>query len=267
MRSLLRKKRKKLAEANSISEYLKYAFGEVVLVVIGILIALSINNWNNSRIKNNRLESIAMQVVHDLESDTAQVRQIIDAFEPLEDTFLQIIGDSLSLEQLKECSSCGSLVAVIFPFTANDAGYNLLKNLDSELHTKKDSLVMLTKQFYGQFKPFIEVVDKMIQEVTKSNFNDWKNRETWFAEWIIGEADERFYGYMKTQDYRNRVAQSYLLHYQNNLPMLESYSKQAKELANGWREELGMEINKDEETETKELETKELNPSGPAPEE
>jgi len=72
MQSFLRKKRKKLAEANSILEYLKYAFGEVILVVIGILIALSINNWNINRIKTNRLESIAVQIVNDLEADTAQ---------------------------------------------------------------------------------------------------------------------------------------------------------------------------------------------------
>ena len=33
--------------------YLKYAIGEIVLVVIGILIALSINNWNEEESKIN----------------------------------------------------------------------------------------------------------------------------------------------------------------------------------------------------------------------
>jgi hypothetical protein len=33
-------------EKNKTGKYLKYAIGEVVLVVVGILIALSINNWN-----------------------------------------------------------------------------------------------------------------------------------------------------------------------------------------------------------------------------
>jgi hypothetical protein len=36
-------------EKNKTGKYLKYAFGEIVLVVIGILIALSINNWNEER--------------------------------------------------------------------------------------------------------------------------------------------------------------------------------------------------------------------------
>ncbi len=36
-------------ETGKTSKYLKYAIGEIILVVIGILIALSINNWNESR--------------------------------------------------------------------------------------------------------------------------------------------------------------------------------------------------------------------------
>ncbi|MFC3881537.1 DUF6090 family protein [Algoriphagus namhaensis] len=39
------------------SKYLKYAFGEIVLVVIGILIALSINNWNEDR----KADRVAME--------------------------------------------------------------------------------------------------------------------------------------------------------------------------------------------------------------
>jgi hypothetical protein len=36
-------------EQNKTSRYFKYAIGEIILVVIGILIALQINNWNESR--------------------------------------------------------------------------------------------------------------------------------------------------------------------------------------------------------------------------
>ena len=40
-------------EKNKTGKYLKYAVGEIVLVVIGILIALSINNWNNNKTNSN----------------------------------------------------------------------------------------------------------------------------------------------------------------------------------------------------------------------
>jgi len=44
-----RKIRKKMADDNKPMKYMRYAIGEIVLVVIGILIALQINNWNEER--------------------------------------------------------------------------------------------------------------------------------------------------------------------------------------------------------------------------
>ena len=40
---------------NKLSKYLIYAVGEIILVVIGILIALQVNNWNENR-KNDKVE-------------------------------------------------------------------------------------------------------------------------------------------------------------------------------------------------------------------
>lgn len=55
MINFFRRIRKQLADENKPIKYLRYAIGEIVLVVIGILIALSINNWNNDRV-NRQLE-------------------------------------------------------------------------------------------------------------------------------------------------------------------------------------------------------------------
>ncbi len=46
MIKLFRKIRYELMKKNKTSKYLKYVLGEIVLVVLGILIALQINNWN-----------------------------------------------------------------------------------------------------------------------------------------------------------------------------------------------------------------------------
>lgn len=50
MINFLRKKRRKLADQNSFITYSRYAIGEIILVVIGILIALQINSWNQERL-------------------------------------------------------------------------------------------------------------------------------------------------------------------------------------------------------------------------
>ncbi len=54
MISFFRKTRRWLLQRNKFSKYLLYAVGEVILIVIGILIALGINNWNQRKIIEER---------------------------------------------------------------------------------------------------------------------------------------------------------------------------------------------------------------------
>lgn len=64
-------------EKNKTSRYLKYAIGEIILVVIGILIALSINTWNENQ-KNNRDAQFQLSKLKDnLNSDKAQLKLLI----------------------------------------------------------------------------------------------------------------------------------------------------------------------------------------------
>ena len=51
MIKFFRKIRQQLLTENKFSKYMIYAIGEIILVVIGILIALGINNWNENRKK------------------------------------------------------------------------------------------------------------------------------------------------------------------------------------------------------------------------
>ena len=63
MINFFRKKRKKMADDNKVLKYTRYAIGEIVLVVIGILIALQINTWNQQR-KAAYKENILLSELH-----------------------------------------------------------------------------------------------------------------------------------------------------------------------------------------------------------
>ena len=52
-----------------LNRYLIYAIGEILLVVIGILIALQINNWNTNRILKNEMESTYRKLIFDMKND------------------------------------------------------------------------------------------------------------------------------------------------------------------------------------------------------
>ena len=62
MIKFFRKIRQELLTENKIGQYLKYAIGEILLVVIGILIALQINNWNEAR-KSRIVETVLLKTI------------------------------------------------------------------------------------------------------------------------------------------------------------------------------------------------------------
>ena len=87
MIKLFRNIRKNLLAEGKSSRYLKYAIGEIILVVIGILIALQINNWNEHR-KLKQIEiKLVQQLLEDAKADSIffESRQL---FQKKRDTML-----------------------------------------------------------------------------------------------------------------------------------------------------------------------------------
>jgi hypothetical protein len=70
---LFRKSRKEVLISEKAGRYFGYAVGELVLVVLGILIALQINNWNEERIEQQQISDYAHALIKDLERDLAMV--------------------------------------------------------------------------------------------------------------------------------------------------------------------------------------------------
>ncbi len=70
MIKFFRKIRQSLLAQGKTGKYLKYAFGEIILVVIGILIALQINNWNETRKANATLQKAIQSVYSDIVADS-----------------------------------------------------------------------------------------------------------------------------------------------------------------------------------------------------
>ena len=104
MIKFFRKVRQNLIMENKTGKYLKYAIGEIVLVVIGILIALQINNWNEVRIEQNKEETYLTNIKRDLQNQLKSIdvqleheKKYIDNTQPFLDSYYKykrIILDS-----------------------------------------------------------------------------------------------------------------------------------------------------------------------------
>jgi hypothetical protein len=73
---------KKLTHSlNGFSKYFLYAIGEIVLVVIGILIALQINNWNEKKSNRELEQDFYANILDDLEKDEIQLNNLVDFYQ------------------------------------------------------------------------------------------------------------------------------------------------------------------------------------------
>ena len=77
-------------------KYLGYAIGELVLVVLGILVALQINNWNEDRIEQRQIADYAHSLIQDLERDltmAATIEQEINVLIQKIETLAEYVSD------------------------------------------------------------------------------------------------------------------------------------------------------------------------------
>jgi hypothetical protein len=78
MIKFFRKIRQNLLSEGKTGKYLKYAIGEIVLVVIGILIALSINNWNEQRKTNKREQNLLSALKQEFIHNQRELQTVIE---------------------------------------------------------------------------------------------------------------------------------------------------------------------------------------------
>ncbi|MFN1835215.1 DUF6090 family protein [Balneola sp. MJW-20] len=76
MITLFRRIRQKLIDSGSLTKYLLYATGEILLVVIGILIALQINNWNEQQKQNERERLLLINLRNDFQTRYSELKEI-----------------------------------------------------------------------------------------------------------------------------------------------------------------------------------------------
>lgn len=73
MLKFFRKIRQNLLMENKTGKYFKYAVGEIALVMIGILLALQVNNWNNNRIDSKREANYIKNIERDLNNQLTAI--------------------------------------------------------------------------------------------------------------------------------------------------------------------------------------------------
>ena len=134
-----------MAYKGSIKRYLFYASGEIILVVIGILIAIQLNNWNEHRKLDIQLGNSLAQLKFDLESDHSRLDSLHAVYSTWYDQSKVIIDSVLGgkVDKINTLELYDVGIGSMYYLTVNRSTYNELVNsgkftnlLNSEIGNK-----------------------------------------------------------------------------------------------------------------------------------
>ncbi len=154
MIKFFRRIRQKLLSENRFSKYLIYAIGEIILVMIGILLALQVNTWSNKKQAKIYEKKILIEIRNSLQKDLSLFKRLekrlITKGQAI-DTLLLVRNNKLSLSDEEiinaiEKSSYGIL------FSYDKGPYETLKSVGLE-RIKTDSLRNRLIRFYEVYLP------------------------------------------------------------------------------------------------------------------
>lgn len=100
MLTFLRRIRISLIESGSAQKYLLYAIGEILLVMIGILLALQVNNWNQDRLDRKREILLLSEINKEFKYNKKEIRTTINAYNHVK-RFCTYMQESFPIEDNK----------------------------------------------------------------------------------------------------------------------------------------------------------------------
>jgi hypothetical protein len=223
------------------SKYLKYAIGEIILVVVGILIALQINNWNETKKEKKYLNTVYAQIQKDLQSDTLTITPIIKFYSQKNKRLIDIIEraipisfyDTINKSNYANCDICRSDVSDFDKFQNLGKGHKLLLSINTDQNFKADSLSFEIEAFYTDNNQFLTNTNTIFSDIVRETINDYQKYD-WFVEWsaFIGRTyyDKAFLTYIfESEEHRTKSAR-HLIFSKYYVGGLKNYKKDATEL-------------------------------------
>jgi hypothetical protein len=172
-----RKIRQGLLAQNRFTQYLIYALGEIILVVIGILIALSINNWNQERINTAKSHELLSGMVKDLALDISRLDRAITHYKSRL-AFFERHFNATDFSTTPTDTLFSLFDGATVPFTVTDLSYEKAKNLGISQLCSNDSLALRINTYYTESLELNKLlVQYEFDELTKQNDFWMKDQE------------------------------------------------------------------------------------------
>lgn len=215
-----------MVEGKRLKNYLLYGIGEIILVVIGIMIAIGINNYKQKSADQKELDRIIEVIKTDLKADLKEVKAIIEASKADQDLTAKILYNPKFKDSIRECEDCRYILARVYVPSFNSKGYNLLSNFNEDIKTNNKTVDSLVN-FYNSYKrESFDVRNKLILDEVVDTMKYLRDNFDWFSEWFIAsKCNSNCQDYFTGQDYINRLTYYEALFYDDYLYGITLYQK------------------------------------------
>jgi hypothetical protein len=146
MLKIWRKIRQKLIYEGNLKRYLIYAFGEIVLVVIGILIAVKLNNWNLQRNSDAQIEVLLDKVEEDLVHNIGVTNEIINFYHVNDSLTKKVIYNQLTIEDYYKDDRLGNLLLRFQILKINTENTDKLLEKEENIPSRYDEVINAAKE-------------------------------------------------------------------------------------------------------------------------
>ncbi|MGB5404789.1 MAG: DUF6090 family protein [Robiginitalea sp.] len=143
--------RQRLLTENKFSRYLLYAVGEILLVVIGILIALQVNTWNEERVEKGEEQAILRQLKTEFTLNLAQLDDKIKSKETLMSSARALFG-YIDRPETRVQDSVDFHLGRTIPFSTFDPIVNDLASSGALRLIRSDSLKLMLSLWTSDIK-------------------------------------------------------------------------------------------------------------------
>lgn len=156
MITIFRRLRQKFIESGSITKYLLYAIGEILLVVIGILIALQVNNWNEERLDRGKELRLLGQLQNDLQVSSESINDLYGRLEISSSSADSLLQSFRSGQENKGFVFQASLIHRRFFFNPSYSGYAQLGTSSGNVIRNDELRNKIVEIYEGGFEEIIK---------------------------------------------------------------------------------------------------------------
>jgi hypothetical protein len=177
------KQRFQLLGGERLQKYVVYAIGEILLVIIGILIALGISNWNQNRQLINANKVLQNKVLVQLDNDIASLENFQKELDMLQNTYLKTLGRSYDKSKVSEGGMLSTILFEVSTLSLDRHVTNLIDNAKLDDSKASQELIELNS-LYKLYAKDIDDIEKIIIEKLKTNLAEIERTQPWYTELI-----------------------------------------------------------------------------------